>query len=253
MADERRSFREPSLEEFISAVRGHLGIAGPRRQPPEHAPLQQSLAAQQQKVTAIQERLAAKRGELVERLEAKARLQGWQVSRLYTETDIYYYVAELTAALDATAVVRTDHPVLRRLNLEEVLAQEGIAVTLLADGGEAMRYNANMSDIGLTGVDYAIAETATCVLLPRRGVSRTVHVLPPVYVAVVEAQQIVETLEDIFALRRLEFLENGGRLDPYMTFVSGPSRTADIEQTIVIGAHGPREAHMLILNDTTHG
>ena len=101
--------------------------------------------------------------------------------------------------------------------------------------------------MGMTGVDDASAETGTCVLVPRKGVSRVVSLLPPIHVALVEPHQVYETLDDLFALRRLAFLLGRGDMGSYLSLISGPSRTADIEQTLVVGVHGPMEAHMVIL------
>ena len=70
---------------------------------------------------------------------------------------------------------------------------------------------------------------------------------PPVHLAIVNSQEIVDTLDDVFLLRRLDYLRNGGDMGSYLNFISGPSRTADIEQTLVVGVHGPKEVHMVIL------
>ena len=86
------------------------------------------------------------------------------------------------------------------------------------------------------------------VVAPRRGLSRLVSVVPPVHVAIVRPSDVVGTLDDLFALRRLEYAGNGGEMGSYLNFITGPSRTADIEQTIVVGVHGPREVHMALLN-----
>ena len=107
------------------------------------------------------------------------------------------------------------------------------------------------AQLGITGVDYAVAETGTCVLLPRSGVSRAVSLLPPIHLAIVETNQVYENLDDLFAMRRLVFQDGRGEMGSYMSFISGPSRTADIEQTIVVGVHGPKEAYLLLL-DSEH-
>jgi L-lactate dehydrogenase complex protein LldG len=102
--------------------------------------------------------------------------------------------------------------------------------------------------MGITGADYAIAETGSVIVLPRKGLSRLVSVVPPVHVAIVRPSDVLGTLDDLFTLRRLEFLTNGGDMGSYLNFITGPSRTADIEQTIVVGVHGPREVHLVLLD-----
>ena len=102
---------------------------------------------------------------------------------------------------------------------------------------------ANAEDaVGLTGCFCAIAETGTVLLLSGERTPRTPALLPETHLCVVRRERLVATLEDAFALLRREV----GEPPRAMWFVSGPSRTADIEQTIVIGAHGPYRAHVIL-------
>ena len=114
-----------------------------------------------------------------------------------------------------------------------------------AEQREMLREQVIKADIGVTGVDYAIAETGSCVLLPRKGVSRLVSLLPPEHVAVVEKGQVLPSLDELFTLRRQDFLE--GKLGSYMNIITGPSRSADIEYTLVTGVHGPGEVYMVLI------
>jgi L-lactate dehydrogenase complex protein LldG len=100
--------------------------------------------------------------------------------------------------------------------------------------------------VGVTGSFCAIAETGTLVLLSGAETPASTHLLPETHIALVAADRVVATMEDAFELMRRE---RGGveRMMPRaVNMVSGPSRTGDIEQTIVLGAHGPYRVHILL-------
>ena len=95
--------------------------------------------------------------------------------------------------------------------------------------------------VGITGVFCAIAETGTLMLLSGEHTPAATSLLPETHIAVLDRTRIVATMEDAWALLRHE----RGGLPRAVNFVSGPSRTADIEQTVTLGAHGP--ARVLIV------
>lgn len=97
--------------------------------------------------------------------------------------------------------------------------------------------------VGVTGVFCAIAETGTLMLLSGPDTWSSAALLPETHIAVVPASRIVGTMEDAFALARGE----RGELPRAVNFISGPSRTGDIEQTIVLGAHGPYRVHVIVV------
>lgn len=97
--------------------------------------------------------------------------------------------------------------------------------------------------LGITGAFCAIAETGTMVLLTGVDAPTATALLPDTHVAVVTAERIVDGMEDAFALIRRE----RGSMPRAVNLISGPSRTGDIEQTIVLGAHGPFRVHILIV------
>lgn len=99
--------------------------------------------------------------------------------------------------------------------------------------------------VGITGCCCAIAETGTLLLLSGPQTPATVSLLPETHIALVPTARIVATMEDAFALLRAE----RGGLPRAVNFISGPSRTGDIEQTIVLGAHGPCRVHLILTGD----
>ena len=98
--------------------------------------------------------------------------------------------------------------------------------------------------LGITGVFCAIAETGTLVVLSGANTPTATTLLPDTHVAIVSANRIVDTMEDAFALIRKE----RGSVPRAINMISGPSRTGDIEQTIVLGAHGPFRVHILVVD-----
>ena len=96
--------------------------------------------------------------------------------------------------------------------------------------------------LGITGTFCAVAETGTLVVLAGAQTPTASALLVDTHIAVVRSDRIVSGMEDAFALIRRE----RGRLPRAVNFISGPSRTGDIEQTIVLGAHGPFRVHILV-------
>ncbi len=99
-------------------------------------------------------------------------------------------------------------------------------------------------EVGLTGAFAAVAETGTLVLRSGPSHPTTLNFLPDTHVVLVRASQVVGPYEDAW-----DRLRAAGALPRTVNFVSGPSRTADIEQTIQLGAHGPRRLHIVLIDD----
>lgn len=97
--------------------------------------------------------------------------------------------------------------------------------------------------VGITGCFCAIAETGTLMLCGSPDSPAAVSLLPETHIAIVPAGRIVPGMEEGWALARAEL----GQLPRAVNFVSGPSRTGDIEQTIVLGAHGPYRVHLILV------
>jgi L-lactate dehydrogenase complex protein LldG len=101
-------------------------------------------------------------------------------------------------------------------------------------------------DIGVTSAQLGIAETGTLVLDSERERHRLISLIPPVHIAVLQASRICMTLGE--ALDILSGHDATG-LSRAITFITGPSRTSDIELTLAIGVHGPQALHVIVLDD----
>jgi len=97
--------------------------------------------------------------------------------------------------------------------------------------------------VGITGAFCAIAETGTLMMCSGPGTPPATSLLPETHIAVLRRDRIVVGMEDAWALLRSE----RAALPRAVNFISGPSRTADIEQTVTLGAHGPYRVHILLV------
>ncbi len=122
----------------------------------------------------------------------------------------------------------------------------GLRIDFRAPERDGPQGIAPVDNVGITGAFAGIAETGTLVLLSAPDTPASSHLLPETHVAVLRAADVVATMEDAFARLRSERGGPAAMMPRALNMVSGPSRTGDIEQTIVLGAHGPYRVHVVI-------
>ena len=241
LANLSRSLGRETAEELVPDVATHLSLNADQVQ------------ARAQRIA---DDVAARADELMGLMEKSAAEAAWNVYRTKSPGDAASYIRQVARDIEARTMLRSTHSALEALDIEAAMLGTGISLEVMAleddergDTLEASRADLRQkviaADIGITGVDYAIAETGSAVLLPRKGVSRVVSLVPPVHIAVVESGQVLPSLDELFTLRRQDFID--GNLGSYMNLISGPSRSADIEYQLVTGVHGPGEVHMVLL------
>ena len=103
------------------------------------------------------------------------------------------------------------------------------------------------ADIGITGADFAIADTGTLVLLSGPSQPRLTSLLPPVHIAILRKETIVADIHDLFKILGKSHEKNYDELCSCISFITGPSRTADIELNLTLGVHGPGRAIVVIV------
>lgn len=248
---------------FLDRVRralGHQAVAG---RAPEASGRESAAIAQEAK--ALRDRLQARRTELISHLQEQLTAVGGVVRCVRTIAEATAYVRELALEKNAHMVVRWSSELFRELEVDAALQEHGVEVQVVTPSGEvspqasseagldqarqAMREALARADIGLSAVDCAIAETGTLALSAAPGQMRGVSLLPPVHVAIVRSNQIVESLADYLLLLRSTSSDLQAHLTSCISFITGPSRTGDIELTLTVGVHGPGELHLIVLDD----
>ena len=126
--------------------------------------------------------------------------------------------------------------------IKELLSQLNTEAEFLSAPNQSELFDC---DMGITGAQWAIAETGTLVLESERERHRLASLVPPVHIAIVEAGRIRRTMAEILELIK----KTDGGLSRTVTFITGPSRTSDIELTLAIGVHGPGELHVIVIDE----
>ena len=116
-------------------------------------------------------------------------------------------------------------------------------VTPATENAPDVRRACAEADIGITTAEYGMADTGALVVLATAQESRLISLLPLVHITVLKADRILTGLDELFTV-----MPDPGALSSSMVLIGGPSRTADIEQILTLGVHGPRELHLVLLD-----
>ena len=192
----------------------------------------------------VRRRCEAERKQLLNRFESELEKIGAKVHHSASIDSTADYVERVALKHEAKSVITTNADCIGGTGLATRLGKHGISC-LTETSNEDFRQMASDAGIGVSGVDYALADTGTLVLLAGKGQARSVSLLPAIHIAIVNPDQIVSGLDDLFTLLRFE--REDKQLTSAVTFITGPSRTADIELTLVIGVHGPQELHVVVV------
>jgi len=176
-------------------------------------------------------RRVATDADLVSIFCARAEAIGFRVTRSSPDalgSDIAALVGRKKVIIEPSLSCRPD--------VERALA--GQAEWLDPQAGDAAMF---ATDVGITGVRAAVAETGTIVWSSGPDLWRGLSLIPPMHIAIVRREQIVPDLLDLFSdLPKTELSAN-------TTLITGPSKTGDIEGILITGVHGPGEVHVIVL------
>ncbi len=149
------------------------------------------------------------------------------------------WLAGLTHDRGWTKVACHGHPL-----VDAVTAGLATAAWPVAAGTDFDKHGLAACDAGITACEALVAQTGSILVSSESCGGRALSILPHVHVVVARPDQVVGTLADAFELVRSR---HAGRLPSMLSFITGPSRTGDIERILVLGAHGPKELLLLLV------
>ncbi len=222
-----------SKQQILAAVRRSLR----REQPDEatQAELEQRLTAP--RANLVPQRAQVSHAEQLDLMESMLKELSATVVRLDSEAEVPQAVADYLKNENLPPQVR----MAPRDDLRQ-LPWDGQPLLEIAEG------IAEAEDAtSITGAFAGIAETGTLMMASGPEAPITLNFLPENHVVVLRASQVTGTYEEAWA--RLRQLVGPGKMPRAVNMITGPSRTGDIEQTILLGAHGPRRLHVLLVDD----
>ncbi|NLX13214.1 MAG: LUD domain-containing protein [Phycisphaerales bacterium] len=209
-----------SEQEFFATIREALSRRGPAVDLPDDLEVA---------------RVVDPKADLPALMAANAEQMLLKVYRVADEPALVAKVMELLAGIGAKKVMLPAEDIPGRETILAALQEKGIVV------GDPDKSDEHFTaDAGITGVESAIAETPSLFLSSGGHRRRLASLAPPVHIAVLRVEQIVPDLLDWGAA-------HAGEMPASETLVSGPSKTGDIELIMVLGVHGPKEEHIIIL------
>ena len=173
--------------------------------------------------------------KLVDTFIEKAELANATTARVKTTKDLTKAAADWLKSNDA--------PLTLKCGLDPLIEEAGFfkSRTLSATKGIAV----DQDSCGLSVAQFGVAESGTLVLFSGQNNPTTLNFLPPNHMVIVREKDILATYEEGWERLRREAGRN--MLPRTINYITGPSRSADIEQTLLLGAHGPKRLHILVL------
>jgi L-lactate dehydrogenase complex protein LldG len=167
-------------------------------------------------------------------LEEVSKLSG--VGQRFSPAGVHSALQSLIGEQEIRRATAWETPVLRQLGITKILKSLGVELVPPNEDKHKMA----LCDLGITEADYLLPETGTLVLTSSALKPRAVSLLPRIHLAIVHPGMLRSDLHQVFA-------EAGP--STYLLFITGPSRTADIELTVTLGVHGPKNLYVWMIDE----
>lgn len=176
--------------------------------------------------------------------EKRAKAASTEIFRVKTAVEAQEIITNLAKFTNAKKVVSADSALQNATGINEQLKSLGIAVyNELTDVTE----HAESADLGISTVEFGIAESGSVCMDGYSFESRLVSMLPPIHIALMNSKNIVLGISEAFEIISKVYHQG------YISFITGPSRTADIERVLTIGVHGPSRFILILIDEEVAG
>ena len=188
--------------------------------------------------------LGSSQAALFEEFKTRATAVAAEVITVKSGSEAADAVKNLAASVNAKKIVAVNCPLQEAAGLHGELVKAGIA---LYTTKEDIAAHAETADMGISGVEFGVAETGSVCQDAYAVESRLVSTLTPIHVVFLDQSKIVPSVKDAFEIFSAVFQRG------YLSFVTGPSRTADIERVLTIGVHGPSRFVIIAIDNQAAG
>jgi len=194
--------------------------------------------------------------EVLSKFEAELTRVSGAAHRAANRQELEEILRVILLEAKAESVVLSRNPLLKELDLEALLRDWKKGVTVwpapeyeaapVAETSHRPFGKASFAAaVGITGVEFALAETGSLVVTSWTEGAQLASLAPPVHIALYRPRQLVATLDEVLERLRAAYPSREAVWGRSVVFITGPSRTADIEQILIRGVHGPGEVHAI--------
>jgi L-lactate dehydrogenase complex protein LldG len=189
------------------------------------------------------------------KFEAEVEKVGGNAHRVATLEELDIVFEQILGPAETRSATLSRNPLLSELHIADRLTALHAAVTYWTPGKGAAEADSRAdfnkatfaAAVGITGVDFALAESGTLVLSSATEGAQVTSLAPPVHIALYRRNQLVGSLDEVLAQLPIRASSVSGRS---VVFITGTSRTADIEQILIRGVHGPKQVHAILVEDS---
>ena len=190
--------------------------------------------------------------QIIDKFEAELQKVGGNAHRAGSLKELDEILRSILQQHQVQSVVCTRNPILKTLGLSDKLSAWGLKSAVwsgIEDSPNSFKEKVFSADVGVSGVEFVLAESGSLVLTSQTEGAQLASLAPPTHIALYRRSQAHASLEEVLEGLPVPTDPNQPVSGRSVVFITGPSRTADIEQILIRGVHGPKHVHAILVED----